>query len=538
MSGKGKPEDSRPLRLQEVQLLSQVGQALNAAQTDSYEVWEARHAWQHFQHQSTSLMEALERWRQSFPEIQQLDMTRLLPNLEAVGSELDLRFEQIGRMLAGSAPDRTPQPITLAVDHTELRALTHFQGAAVALTATQLESLEALSRSFFDCVRDLRGYGGPAAKPLQENRRSGRVFDPDRLQGAVTVMATLWIGFLIWVYVNPPGHAGFAEMATIFTMVAVRTGGSPTGIALSFILGTLFGGIPYVFVMPHLSGYGQLGLMIFGVTFGISYLFWKPRLHMSKTPLLAMFLSAISPQNEQTYSFASYANTLTMMILAGALIVATAYIPRSPSPEKVFLRLLARFFRYAEFVMARLALDWEQNKGLAGRWRTALYRHDLLELPEKLAGWGERIDYRLLPGTTREQVQALVTSLRALAFRIKELVEARTYPQADLLVREVIDDVRDWRSLAQEQFRLWTDDPGRELEPGVDVGDRLIARLARMEARLNETFRLTGDGELGAEDRENFYRLLGSYRGFAEDVIGYARLARGIDWVPWQEARF
>ena len=42
-------EEYRALRLREVQLLSQFGQILNDAQTDTYEVWEVRHQWQHFE---------------------------------------------------------------------------------------------------------------------------------------------------------------------------------------------------------------------------------------------------------------------------------------------------------------------------------------------------------------------------------------------------------------------------------------------------------------------------------------------------------
>jgi len=47
LSGRGTAESLRPLRMQEVQLLSEREQALRAAQTDSYEVWEVRHQWWH-----------------------------------------------------------------------------------------------------------------------------------------------------------------------------------------------------------------------------------------------------------------------------------------------------------------------------------------------------------------------------------------------------------------------------------------------------------------------------------------------------------
>jgi len=98
MSGKGAAEDSRPLRLQEIQLLAQVGKLLSAAESDSYAVWEVRHQWRRFLDQSTALMEALERWRESFTELKSLDVTGLLPNLAEMGVELDRRFDRIEGM--------------------------------------------------------------------------------------------------------------------------------------------------------------------------------------------------------------------------------------------------------------------------------------------------------------------------------------------------------------------------------------------------------------------------------------------------------
>ena len=67
------------------------------------------------------------------------------------------------------------------------------------------------------------------------------------------------------------------------------------------------------------------------------------------------------------------------------------------------------------------------------------------------------------------------------------------HPQAELLVRELSDDVRPWRVLVQEQFRLWAEDPELEVEPGVDAQERVTARLARLEARIAETFRQAGE---------------------------------------------
>ena len=131
--------------------------------------------------------------------------------------------------------------------------------------------------------------------------------------------------------------------------------------------------------------------------------------------------------------------------------------------------------------MARTALDWEQKKGLAGRWKTVLYRNDLLELPGKLGALEGQIDYRTFPDNTPEQVQALVTSMYALANRIKDLVKARGYPQAEMVKEHLLDDLRDWHQVIEGRFQRRGDDPTLVIEPAVDVRDRLAARLARLE---------------------------------------------------------
>ncbi|MEE8326092.1 MAG: FUSC family protein, partial [candidate division NC10 bacterium] len=526
LTGHAAPADLEQLRQQEFQLLSQLGRALDAAETDTYEIWEMRHQWRLFQRQSAALWETLERWRLSFPEVQPLDLTKLLPNLEAVCSEVGLRLEQIERMLAGQKPDRTPHAITLAIDKAELSGLSHFQKAALALTKAQLDQLEALSRSLFECVRDVKGYAPQAWTPPREKTLpTGLAFDADRFEVAFRVVAVLWLAFFVWVYVDPPGHSGIVTLAVPLGLAfALMPQLRVSTTFLPAVLSCAFAGVVYMFVMPHLSGYAQLGLMIFAVTFAINYLLAQPKLALARIFCLVFFLVITSIDNQQTYSFSQFASTTAMIILSLSVLVVTAYIPTSPRPEKAFMRLLSRYFRHAEFLMAGLALDWEHKKGLVGRWKTALYRNDLLELPQKLAVWGRHIDYRTFPDNTPEQVQALVTNLQALAYRIMELVEAREYPQADFLVRELSDDLRAWRILVESRFQLWTENPAVTIKTGGEVRDRLTARLAKFQTRLDETFRLVGEGELRDEDYENAYRLLGGFRGLSEAMIGYARL--------------
>ena len=540
MSGKGTAEDSRPLRLQEIQQLTLVGQLLNAAEIDSYEVWEVRHQWRQFCDQSMSLMETLERWRQSFAEIQSLNLHKLLPNLEAVCSELDRRFEQIGRMLAGKAPTQAAQTITLTVDKDQMRALTHFQQAAVVVTQIQLENLERLSRSLFDCVADIRGYTRRTAVPAVEPaRRWTLAIDPDRFRAVIRVLLTLWLAFLLWVYVNPPGHSAYVMMAGIFALIIANVPQvRPSLLFLTWGGGIAFGGVLYIFVMPHLTGFVELAALIFAAFFVMHYLLGEPRHLVARMFTMASFLIVISIDNQQTYSFSDYANDVVWIMLSLALAVSTAYFPTSPRPEKVFLRLLRRFFRHAEFLISGLAPDGQRLKGITGRWRSVLYQNDLLELPGKLAAYGKQIDYRAFPDNTPEQVQTLVASLYALANQIKDLVEAGDYPQAELVQKRLLDDLRAWHQVIEARLQRRADDPTQYIEPSADVRKRLTDRLAGLEASIEEIFTRSDNGELSTADYDSLYRLLGSYRGLSEAAIDYAQLADGINWAPWQEARF
>ena len=539
MIGESTDKEYRAIKLQETQLLSQFGQILSGALTDTYEVWEVRHQWQIFHEQATVLMETLERWHQSIDGIRRLNLTKLLPNLNPVCREIDQRLAQIEHMLVGKDPIHIPRQFALKIDNEQVQHLTHFQKAAVAVNKAQIDNLANISRSLFDCVQDIKGFSShTGVLHRAANGALGLSLDSDRLTAALQVMLTMWIAFLVWIYINPPGHEIFVFLTSLFVMISAMMRMRTSIMFLPFLYGSAFAGIMYVFVMPHLSGYIELGLMVFGVTFGYYYLFWRPQQALIKIAGVSSFLVHTSIQNQQTYSFAAFANSTAMIILACTLAIATSYIWAFPRPEKVFLRLLARFFRHSEFLMSRLALDRDQQRGLSIRWQMAIYRNNLLEIPAKLTVLAQRLDYRLLSGQTPEQIQAIVTNLQAIAYGIKEFVDARELPQADLLVTAVRDDLRAWRLTAQKQLRRWADDPALAALQGTEIWDRLVSRISRLEAQISETLRGVKEEQVSEEDLENFYLILGVFRGLSESGIEYSKAAERIDWTQLKEARF
>ncbi len=75
----GETHDAGPeaLRRQTTQVLARLGGLLDGAEIDSYEVWEARHAWRSLIHQLSQLTSTSERCRQSSADVREVDRQRL-----------------------------------------------------------------------------------------------------------------------------------------------------------------------------------------------------------------------------------------------------------------------------------------------------------------------------------------------------------------------------------------------------------------------------------------------------------------------------
>jgi hypothetical protein len=298
----------------------------------------------------------------------------------------------------------------------------------------------------------------------------------------------------------------------------------------------LFAGLVYIFVMPQLSSFIGLGILIFAVTFAICYLFAAPRQALGRAFGLAMFVTIASISNEQTYSFLKVANTAMMFPLLFLILAITAHVPFSLRAERVFLLLLGRFFRGCEYLMSTTRWDLERSVTRLDRWREAFHVREVSTLPRKLGVWAPHIDTKALPGTSPHQVQAVVASLQGLTYRMQELLEEGGNPQAQFLVQELQADVQAWRLRVQETFQRLSEDPA--------AGEREVYRtrldgiLDHLEERIKGAMDKAPEGLFSDREGENFYRLLGAYRGLSEALVNYAGSTDVIDWERWHEARF
>jgi uncharacterized membrane protein YccC len=524
------------------QRLAEFDDNLQAALTDSVEVGELREPWHRFQQYSVALHEVLDQWYGGRKELGELDMNMLLPALDVAVAEIEQRFVEIDRLLAGEAFQHRPQAIDFSTDQTRVDELSHFHKAVFVSALSSLQRLDRLTHDQLNTLLDIHApdevqLPSPQSSVIQPAPADGPwTLDPDAIIAVVRVMLVLWLSYVLWIYYRLPSDTGLLAMAGSMGLIFATTPRiSPLILLLPMLSAVTFGGLLLVFVMPKLSDFIDLGAMIFLATFAISYLLSRPQQGMTRANVFVLFLMIIGVANQQQYDFLTVVNTALMFLILVALLLLFSRIPFSLQPDKAFLRMLGRFFRSSEYLMASMRWDPTVTPTRLDNWKRAFHAREVATLPKKLAGWALVVDTRALPGTTTAQVQMLASRLQGLAYRMQELMTARDRPQGDLLIGELLEDVRSWRLKVQAVLQQFSKNPAAI--PGAVLRERLMLRMDQLEGRIEETLNKVG-GEFDERDNENFYRLIGAYRGFSEALLEYAGTAENVEWQRWRESRF
>ncbi len=539
VSQQGGESEIQEMSARQVQQKARFDQLLAAAEIDSYAVQEHSIQWRSYQQQVAKLMKTLECWRESFAEVQSLDMHQLLPSLDNFGDELDRRLAQVADMLAGQPPESLPQPVPLRLEGAALSRLSHFERASVIVTRNRMERLEELSRSLFEVVAVITGSGhvGEATK-VPRITSSTLFLDLDRLGSIVRYLAAFWSVWLAYIYI--PDLPGGSTLVIQATAIGIVVANSPQ-LAVSKLIvpvsgGLLFAAVLYVFVMPALSGFHSLGLLIFAATFVICYLNSEPRQVLGRLFGLALLLAVTSINNQQSYNFLAVTTTAMVYTQLFLILVITAHIPFSSHPERTVLRLVGRFFHSCEYLMETMRWDPSQPTMRLKRWRQVYNAREVATLPTKIGSWLPHLDLRYLPGTTMDQVKNLLTSLQSLAYRIQLLSEERNTKQADFLVQEFTTDFRSWRIQVQSCFEDMAATP--DAMDFIKIRTLLDEKLGQLEERVREVLDKAPETLTRDQDAVNFYSLLGAFRSVSEALAHYVEKAAAINWTPWLEDRF
>lgn len=532
--GEGSDGSASALQSKQAQLVTKVGSLIDVVAAETYEVRAVRRSWKRLHDTNLSFMQTAARLQSGVQDVRPIDRKAVLQGLPELFVELDARLGEARRLLTGEAPGRPSQPVSLVVDKQALAALDHFERAAVEVPRRELEALGVQTGTMLECLQEIGGVQqaervGPGAVDDKEPRGAFGLppLDHDQLQAGIITVISMWVGALIWIYVDPPGHVSWFQFIPNLTLAALRTPHVRFFPLKMFAYSYVVGMVVYVFLMPHLSGFAELGTLIFAFSFLTVYFFPK----LSAILFMAMF-NMFGISNQQTYDFASMINSYLFTMAGIAVVYALTYLIGSPRPEKTFLKQTRRFFRSCQHLVSQEA----RPKTFMQQAAWAYHLQELRSLPGKMAIWGKQINPQSFPENSAEQVTNLVAGLQLLAYRIEDLLEVRSERQAELLVRELADDMRAWRLVVERAFQQWSAVP--EADPGTDLHQRVSERLAKINARIEELSKRARPDEVGAAETRSFYRLLGAFRNLTQAGAGYADQARHIDWADWREERF
>ena len=523
----------RKLHPREVQQLAALDVALHAEGSESHRVRELRPALTRLRTLTEAIMESLDRFETAAPRGGELRAS--FPTVDELLDEVDARFSNMAAAVSGEATPRSALRVSTSLDREAVRKLVPLDRAAVIMARDQIDSLESLTADAADLVEALASEGG--ATNVRRFSR-GPVMqlavgpDLDNLRGAAFVAANVFVGFLIWVYVNPPGHVGWIMLPGVVAMVVARAPQlnatifiRPTAIALALGISI------YVFVLPRLSTFYELGVVLFASMFAVNYFFDS----IGKFAGMVGVLLGISVQQQQTYSFAAAANNYVYVLSAFLLVYLMSYLIQSPRPEKAVLYRLRRFFRSA-YVLIESTSDSARLHGpgfLA--LRVAWHRQEVRKLPEEIERWSKAARFAVSKEQT-EPVDAWVLGLRSIAHRVDELVESRLSAPDRPLAPELADDLHAWRSRLENVVERW------ERRPDQPAGELLREQLDDWRPKLEARLREVSDEDLGdgvdPDALTGLYRVLAGYRGLSEALMAYDERALRIDWAAWREERF
>lgn len=536
MKGSESSTDVQELTTQLVGVQAQFGQLLEAAIIDTADVGLVRQHWRRYQECAVAMTETMARLHENLAAAQGMNIPRLVHKFEELCDELGARLNETECMLAHKVAQRYPVRLDVELATSETNHLSHFDKAAIVVIQVRLQKLETLSMTMFQTVSDIQNCA--KGENVSSPPKVGFVFDQERFLAVLRIMLTLWVAYFVLIYVDSvPGGSVLVSVATSIGMVLVFMPQVSASILLKPVFSSILcSSLVYFFIMPQLSSFIELGVVIFSATFVICYFFAEPKDMLSRAVGLALFLTITSISNQQSYSFMAVVNTALMFCILILLLIFTAYIPFSPRPEKTFLRLLRRYFQSSRALMSSIHQSSGRSMTRLERWRYEYHVHEVLTLPGKIGGWARGIDPKVVPGTSPELVQNVGASLTLLSNHIQELLEEHGSPQSPILTEAMHTDFLNWHILVQEVFQ--------HLAMSSAVGEPETFRadlrdvMKNIDQQLRTVLEKSTEGQFTAQDGENFYRLLGAYRGVSEALIDYAGSTAAIDWSSWSEERF
>ena len=440
-------------------------------------------------------------------------------------------------LLSGNLPSIKLQDVRVTIKSLARPDNSHFDKAAIAIIISELNNIESISRKMVIVATKLADsiFRNQKIVVTDDNslKKSGfnfPVLDIEYLKGSLYVSLVVVFGFIIWFYVNPPGHSSWYILGGVFALIfagaqQVRT----VKLVIPFIIAMFLASLIYIFIIPELSMFYQLGILLFVCMFVIQYFLSGP----ATAVFTIVLLQLIAINNPQTFNASGLVNSFVFVSMLMIYLFGMSYIINSPRPEKQLLKLVGRFFKSAKFLISENTIDTNTTSFIQS-YKKAFYLHELHILPAKIKAWGKAINKNLFSNTDYQQIEELVNILDVIVVRIETLMEANHSSQ-ESKINELSELINDWKQRLIKAFDSW--DNLTEDEIKSNTSELVLKRMDELEENLKDIV-AKNEKKINEEEAIQFYHLLGGYRGVTEATLSFVKLADQLDWKQWKEERF
>lgn len=466
---------------------------------------------------------------------------------EAPNSDLADALAQISHRLAFvEALFASPNPVELSPPETIARIQipqgSHdpFQAGEHALRSDLLETLNEATLGLRSAAIDITDGKPLEGHRLKVSKPTWRTIlpDPEHLSIILLMMMVVWSAFLLYIYV--PALPDGPVIIVISVVIGVNLARVPWTPAIKLLLpATLacaYGFIAHVFIMPHLSGFSQLGAMLFSGVFIIAWLFHTEQAQVGRFLGTALFLMCLQISNaNQTYSATYSMNIFIAYAVVFLLITMLQRVPFSWQPQNVVPRLLRRYANSLMHVLDEMSWDKPLPNSWLSRQIRGYHHSQMLSLPPRIALWVSKLQTDIIPEQDHAALKALSERLSILSFRVSELASLRDFDGDETWKALLRSDVKAWRQGVQSAIANLLDDASSinisELQSRLDTRMQDIKKIVAQATRdhVNENTSIEGTVHM--------QRVLASYRGISIAVLGIAERARTIGWERLTEAR-
>lgn len=543
-SPKDSVEDKNTIRQtikQEILLLNGLKLAFYAKGSETYQVQEAAGYWKEFYSLSMQLGESFSRLNNSDLGLRNIDIYRLIPDIENYREIINQRFTRAGDILKNGAQEFKDETLSLSIDKTYLESLPPFDQLAFISSKTEFEETEALSRRLLRCANNIvdesvRKKEAPEKIPKSIYERLTP--DIDLLMRMLYVGSLTFASFLIWIYFDPPGHMQWFYLPTTIALVVAVTPQMKTNvmIAQSFFILFFILFFIYALILPKISGMFQLSVLLFTCMF-ILFQFFDPIPRLIGLIGIATKLSLTNV--DQTFDFAWASNHALLNVGAYAMVFVFSYMLDTPRPEKAVLKRIKRYYKGAQFLASMTAAE-KQNKpqSIWTKFQVAFYRYEVKTLPPKIHAWSNAINHKNFPNNTPEAIADLLLTLNALSNSLEEWLRSNNLPQTPLMFTETKEELEQWRKGIESIFQNYTHHLDSSLSH--NMHNALSLHIKNLEEIINKHGREIKEAKksVSEEDKANLFRLIGSYQSLSYALISYASMAEKIDWKQWEEEMF